>query len=613
MSSIKNSLRPVKVRSYLNRDFDAFKVDLLRHVRTYFPDKIQDFSEASVGGMLLDMSAYVGDVLSFYLDHQFKELSVDTAVETKNIQNLLTMAGVKIVGASPSIVDIRVTITVPSKLQSGVYQPDASLLPKVTAGSTAVSTSGVIFEISEDLDFALRDTTNRLVATTEVLGRDTAGNPTSYSVSRTITCMSGQSATENFTVDSSFRQFRRISLTNSNVTEIARVVDAEGNRYYEVDTLAQDTVFSSIVNTGDDRDIVPYVLELLPAPYRFVSSMSLGSGITTLLFGSGDASTLDNDIIPDPSEVALPLFGKRQVSRVAIDPQSILGSGTLGYAPVGTTLSVTYKHGGGVDHNIEAGAIAEFDRLSLKFPGGVETAAASRVRASISVTNPSAAAGGDAAPTIDELKLKIPAARNAQNRIVSVPDLLARIYTMPSSFGRVYRAGVFPSSVDPAVTNLYVCSRDINDQIVVSPDTLKKNLRSYLNQFRLISDNIDILDARVLNYRVSYSVTTEYDQNTRVVLQNINTRLRTLLATTNFQVGQPILIGDLHSIIINTPGVSSVMSVRINSVSGTVDGRVYADSTFNPNDLLKNNVLYSPPGSLFELKYPDYDIIGSAK
>jgi len=613
MSSIKNSLKPVKVRSYLNRDFDAFKVDLLRHVRTYFPDKIQDFSEASVGGMLLDMPAYVGDVLSFYLDHQFKELSVDTAVETKNIQNLLTMAGVKIVGASPSIVDIKVTITVPSKLQSGVYQPEPTLLPKVSAGSSAVSSSGVIFEISEDLDFALRDSSNNLVASTEVLGRDASGNPTSYAVSRTITCMSGQSTSENFTVDSSFRQFRRISLTNSNVTEISRVSDTEGNRYYEVDTLAQDTVFSSIVNTGDDRDIVPYVLELLPAPYRFVSSMTLGSGITTLLFGSGDASTLDNDIIPDPSEVALPLFGKRQVARVAIDPQSILGSGTLGYAPVGTTLTVTYKYGGGVDHNIEAGAISEFERLSLKFPGGVETAAASRVRASASVTNPLPAAGGDSAPTIDDLKLKIPAARNAQNRIVSVPDLLARIYTIPSSFGRVYRAGVFPSSVDPAVTNLYVCSRDINDQIVVSPDTLKKNLRAYLNQFRLISDNIDILDARVLNYRITYAVTTEYDQNIRVVLQNINTRLRTLLATTNFQIGQPILMGDLHNIIINTTGVSSVMSVRIISMSGTVDGRSYADSSFNPNDLLKNNVLYCPPGSLFELKYPDYDIIGSAK
>ena len=611
MSTIKNSLKPIRSRSYLNRDFDSFRADLLRYAKTYFPDRIQDFSEASVGGMLLDLAAYVGDVSSFYLDHQFKELSVDTAVETANIQNLLRMAGVKIVGASPAIVTLNISIVVPA-LQSGRrYVPNPVFLPKLLGGSSVVSRSGVQFEIDDDIDFA-ETFKGALIATSSVGTRDAQGNPVNFIVTRSVTCLSGKMVTENFSIDSRFVPFRTITLANSNVTEIVSVRDTDGNRYYEVDSLTQDSVFGSVVNSSDDRDMVPYALELIPAPYRFVSSMSLGSGITTLQFGSGDAQTLDNDIIPDPGQVALPLFGRKQVSRVAIDPSSILKTSTLGYSPTSTTLTVKYRCGGGVEHNVDADAITEFSRLSLKFPSDAEQAANSRVRASISVTNPDAAAGGDAAPTADDLKLQVPSARNAQNRIVSVPDLLSRVYTMPSSFGRAYRAGVSPSTVDPTVTNLYICSRNGNNEIVTSPDTHKRNLRVYLNQFRLISDNIDILDARVLNYTLKYAVSIEYDQNKRAVLQSVNTRLKTLLATSNYQIGQPIVLGDIMGAIVNTAGVSGVISIQVESISGTVSGRTYASSTFNVASLLRNGILDCPPGSIYELKYPDFDIIGSA-
>lgn len=602
----------MRTRSYLNRDFDSLRADLLRYVKAYFPDRIQDFSDASVGGMFLDMAAYAGDVTSYYLDHQFRELSVDTAVETTNIQNLLRMAGVKVVGAAPSIVTLKISFVVPAKVSSGSYVPDELCLPTVIGGSLAVSKSGVSFEIDDDINFA-EMSSGSLIADYEVGTRDSSGNPSTYIVSRTVTCLSGRMITENFTVSSTFTPFRTITLANSNVTEIVSIFDTEGNRYYEVDALSQDSVFNSVLNTGPDQELVPYVLELIPAPYRFTSSMSLGSGITTLQFGSGDAQSLDNDIIPDPGQVALPLFGRKQVSRVAIDPNSILGTSTLGYSPTGTTLAVKYRYGGGVDHNVDAETITEFTRLSLRFPNNSNQVVNSRVRASISVTNEESAKGGDAAPTIDDLKQRVPAARNAQNRIVSVPDLLSRVYTMPASYGRAYRAGVAPSRIDPAVTNLYICSRDASEKIIVSPDTHKRNLRNYLNQFRLISDNIDILDAQILNYTVHYTVTVEYDQNKRTVLQAANTRISTLLATTNFQIGQPVVLGDLMNVIVNTPGVSSVSNIQIRSISGTVSGREYSSSTFNPTDLLSLGVVRCPAGAIFELKYPDYDIIGRAQ
>jgi hypothetical protein len=611
VSSIKNNLKTVKTRSYLNRDFDSLRADLLRYAKTYFPDRIQDFSEASVGGMLLDMAAYAGDVSSYYLDHQFRELSVDTAVETANIQNLLRMAGVKVVGASPAIVTLRVSIVVPSTASSGRYKPNELLLPKLLAGSTCVSKSGITFEIDDDLDFAEKSGGN-LVARYSVATRDSAGNPASYIVSREVTCLSGKHATENFVIDGTFTPFRKITLANPNVTEVISIRDTEGNKYYEVDALTQDSVFDSIANNSSDREMVPYILELVPAPYRYTSAMALGSGITTIQFGSGDAQSLDNDIIPDPGQVALPIFGRKQVARIAIDPSSILATGTLGYSPTGTTVTVRYRHGGGSDHNVDAETVTEFAKLSLRFLTDSDQPSNSRVRASISVTNPSSAVGGDAAPTVDDLKLRVASARNAQNRIVSVPDLLARVYTMPSSYGRVYRAGVSPSKVDPAVTNLYICSRNLKGEIAPSPDTHKRNLRVYLNQFRLISDNIDILDARILNYVVRYTINVEYDQNKRAVLQSVNSRLKTLLATTNFQIGQPIVIGDLMSVIMNTSGVSGVTNIRVESLSGDISGRSYSDSEFSVAGLTTNGVISCPAGSIFELKYPDFDIVGSA-
>ena len=612
MATIKNSLKSVRSRSYLNRDFDSLRADLLRYVKSYFPDRIQDFSEASVGGMFLDMAAYAGDVSAYYLDHQFRELSVDTAVETTNVQNLLRMAGVKVVGASPSITTLSISFVVPATVTNGSYSPSTELLPKVIGGSVAISKSGIPFEIDDDLDFA--ETKNGvLVASYEVGTRDTAGNPSAFIVSRSVSCMSGRMTSENFTIDSTFRAFRTITLSNSNVTEIVTVKDTDSNKYYEVDALSQDTIFDSIINVGPDSDMVPYVLELVPAPYRFTAAMSLGSGVTTLQFGSGDSLSLDNDIIPDPGQVALPLFGRKQVARVAIDPNSILGTSTLGYAPSGTTLTVKYRYGGGIDHNVDEDTITEFTRLSLRFPSDASQALNARVRSSISVTNAAKAQGGDASPTIDDLKLRVPAARNAQNRIVSVSDLLSRVYTMPASFGRAYRAGVAPSRIDPSVTNLYICSSDADKKIVVSPDSHKKNLRKYLNQFRLISDNIDILDAQILDYGVTYTVTVEYDQNKRTVLQSINTRLKALLSTTNFQIGQPIVLGDIMNVIVNSEGVSSVSNIQITSIAGTNSGRVYSSNTFNVSLQTQTGVIRCPNGAIFELRFPDYDITGKAQ
>ena len=309
---IKKKIRPERNRSYLNKDFDSLRAELLRYARIYFPDKIKDFSEASLGGLLLDMAAFVGDVNSFYLDHQFNELNVETAVETSNIERHIRNAGVKITGASPAFVPVTVYIEVPSEtLSDDTTRPQRSALPIIQKGTIFTANNGVTFELVDNLDFGETNDSNVIKAESVIAETDSSGRPLSYVLFLTGDTVSGTVTTETFSIPNTFVPFRTLTLSQENITEIISITDALGNTYYEVESLTQDTVFKGILNKSDDDEIVKENLEIIPAPYRFTSSTSVRTGLTTVQFGSGKADSLDDDVIPDPSELALPLFGKR--------------------------------------------------------------------------------------------------------------------------------------------------------------------------------------------------------------------------------------------------------------------------------------------------------------
>ena len=500
----KNSLRTARNRSFLNKDFVDFRSQLLDYARTYFPDRIQDFSEASLGGLFLDLAAYVGDVSSFYLDHQFRELDPATAVERDNIERMARNAGIKVTGASPASTSVVFTVKVNSQ-QAGVkFQPSEFDLPIIKKTTTLSTDAGVTFELTEDLDFSERDENNELLADVIVNEVNTDGTPRNYFVSRTGVCTSGDRVTESFDIADDYVPFRTVTLSNIDVSEILDLRDADGNIYYEVDSLTQDTVFSAIENLEKDNKIVKNKIALRSAPRRFIRESSTGTGLTTLRFGSGQAGTLDGDLIPDPSELALPLYGKKVFSTFTIDPNSLLKTKTLGISPRNTTLTVQYRSGGGLNHNISAGSVSGVSELVATFPNSPTVADATAVKASLTVANPSPASGGENALSIEQLRGLIGSARNAQNRIVTKQDLLARIYTMPSEFGRVFRVGVADNPRNPLATTMYVVNRNSSGNLILSPDALKKNLVSYLNEFRLISDAVDILGARIVNYGINF-------------------------------------------------------------------------------------------------------------
>lgn len=613
---INKQIRKTRQRSYLARDFDSFRAELYDYAKTYFGDKIQDFSEASVGGLLLDMAAMVGDTMSFYLDHQFNELNWETAVETDNIQRHLSAAGITAYGASPAVVTVTFTVTVPANNATGEAFPDIRLLPTIGAG-TVVSGGSVNFSTVDDLVFSEVDRTGLLVAKVSVKDTDDNGNPTSFLVAKDVVAISGKEVTQVVSIPATHKPFRKVNLNRAHVSEIMEVKDADGNEYFQVESLSQDTVFRGIINVDENDNLVEQNLEVVPAPYRYRVLGNVRSRTTTIQFGGGDAESLDDDIIPDPSDMSLPLYGKNVFSRFSIDPASMLETQTLGIAPKNTTITIKFRCGGGISHNVVSNVVKNISTLHVTWPecdfdDPTLLSLMRTTKSGIRVNNEFPAGGGMAEPDIEDLRAQIPALRSLQSRIVSKEDLLARIYTLPAKFGRVFRAGIRKNPNNPLAAELSIICLDNQKKLTVAPDALKKNLRIYLNEFRLISDAIDILDARVINFKVDFDIVVDPKFNKTTVVQTIIAKIANLLELKNFQIDQPIIMVDIMNAIINTNGLLTMTAVRIQTVRGVHDDRVYSNISFNMDAHTVKGLIIGPPGSIFELRYPKYDITGNA-
>lgn len=605
-------LKNANTRTYVAKDFDSFRSELLRYARTYFGDKIQDFSEASMGGLLLDMAASVSDSMSFYLDHQFREMSWSTVTESANLSRMIKEAGIKSNGASPATVSVSIFIEVPSKIISGQYVPDESTLPTILQSTQLASNTNIIFSTAEDVDFAEKNRLGELRASYVIGNVDASGNPTTFLVKRNVACVSGQVSFESFKISTNPVPFFTLSLSKTDISEILNIVDDSGNQYYEVQALSQDTVFKTFPNLSSDSEEVPRSIEVIPAPRRFVSTSDPLTRLTTLQFGGGNALTTQDDAIPDPETLSLPLYGTSVMSRFSIDPNSLLQTKTLGVLPSNTTLTVTYRSGGGSAHNVASRSIRGISSLGILFPDACSAVVARSVRASIDIRNDSPAAGGDSAPTLEDLRAQIPIARSQQDRIVTKEDLISRVYTLPTKFGRIFRAASRPNPDNPLASQLFICSKDSNGFLTVSSDTLKKNIRTYLNEFRLISDAIDVLDARVINFRVKFTIFVNPNSNKSSTLQSVIARLNDTLNISKFQIDQPILLSDLQNVIINTPGVLTLVDLSVENLNGTIQNRTYSNVSLNIKQYTRRGVIFGPPGSIFELRYPQQDMIGTA-
>jgi hypothetical protein len=609
---IKKEVKLTRDLNYLNKDFSGFRKDLLNYAKTHFNDQIRDFSEVSVGGMMVDMAAYVGDVMSFYLDHQFSELSLETAIEEVNVERLIRQSGVSITGASPSTVFVTVYLRVNTVYDNitGQYLPNELQLPILKAGTRVTSNEGIVFELLKDYDLSEKDRNGNLLANYDP-GDMNGDIPLNHIVYMDCAFTSAVSRTETFNIPNTFKPFRTIKLAESDIGEIISISDSDNNQYYEVRSLTHDVVYQSFKNTTSDRDEVKDKLGIIPAPRRFTKYFSLQDGKTTVRFGSGRSDTYEDDIIPDPSDHALPLFGNRKTfSRFTLDPNKLLETRSLGVSPMNTVLSVKYRHGGGFSDNVGSGQLTNTINLSTKFNTSISATKVRQIRASFEFYNESRASGGTDRPTLDEMRSVALNYQGSQDRLVTKQDLIARVYTMPSNFGRVFRAAVSKNNFSQNTALLAVITKNRNGKLVYATDSLKNNIVKYLNEYRIIGDSIDVIDARIINLGLSYQITVNNRYNENNVMTKVNRKIKNYFRIENFQIDQPVNMTDISLLISTTEGVNSLLSLNFFNRNGIFEGRSYEPSSFNIRSNTKKGIIYPTANGIFEMKFPDDDIIG---
>lgn len=611
----KQAIKAVRQRNFLARDFDGFRTVLLDYARRYYPDKIQDFSEASLGGLFLDMAAYVGDNLSFYLDHLYGELNFDTVVETRNIEQAVRNAGIEITGASPALVAVDFYIEVPV-ISSANPAPDPTLLPTIESNTILKANNGTKFTLVEDVNFWQKNPdTNAIELNENVVvtnGKRVNGNLITKILKLSGICSSGVQTTETFKMGE-FVPFRRLTLSNTNITDIISVTDDKNNIYYEVENLTHDVVYKNIINVNSsDKSLVKDSLTVIPAPFRFIKQTSLSDRTVTLVMGGGTADTLEDDSIPDPSDFAIPLLYSQTFSRKSVNPQSLLQTTTLGVSSANSTLTVVYRHGGGLSHNVSPGSIKTIVSTTLNFPENPPFNLQVQIRNGLEVYNEKQASGGEDAPSQQELLSLVPSIKSSQERIVTKEDLLARVYTMPSNFGRVFRASVNNNPNNPLASQLFVISRSADGKLITSTDTLKINLKKYLNSYRMISDSIDILDAEVINLEIFFQVIVDPRYNKITTLKTIIQSLQAQFNIKNFNINQPIIKSDIVSTIYAQDGVVGIDSVIVKNLFGNVKNRQYSNSVFDVKANTRNQIIYPPRGGIFEVRFPEVNITGKA-
>lgn len=602
-------VRREQLISLLNRDYRSFRRDLITYSEAYATASFTDFNETSAGMSLLEFNSYVGDGLSFYLDQCFHE-SGESATQLKNVQANAKMRGYRPQGKRPAVGQLAWALQVPATVDSfGNVIPDDSYTPMLLKGSQGVAKNGTLFETLEDIHFTA--SIGRAVTGSQF--DSTTGVPTHFALQKSIEVVAGQTVSETFTI-TNFQQFRRIDLGSEDVIEVINVIDSSGNEWFEVEYLAQDWVFVAETNENADTDVVPYVLKLQTAPRRFQVDRDIVTGISTLIFGSGDGVSYDDELVPNVASYALPLAGRRTFNSFAIDPQNFLRTRSLGLSPHNTTLTVTYRIGGGSETNVPARNVRQVSKANLSFAStDLDALKKGSVEGSIGCINTVSMAGGGPEETVREIKANAAASFAAQSRAVTREDIIARVLSIPSNFGKPEKVFVKPSRVGRFSYDVHILSTDPAGNLARATSTLKSNLATYLRKFKMLTDGVNVLDADILDIRVHFGVTVAAGKNRSEVLLNCTNRLMDFFSKDRRQIGQPIVVSAAISVLNAVPGVISVYEMTFTNVFGTTDGLSYSDQRLSISDNLRDGMLICPSEAIFQVKYPNRDIVGSAK
>lgn len=651
--SFNSSRKEIK---YLNRDFSSFKASLIEYSKTYFPRTYKDFSEASPGMMFIEMASYIGDVLSYYTDYQFKESLMPFAEERKNVLALANYLGYKTKPTKSSTTNIDLYQLIPSiKDSNNNYIPDNNYALKIREYMEVSNESGVNFITTDPIDFSLDSKFSPREVT--VYSRDNYGVPQFFLLKKSAKVIAGKITTKSFTVGTSV-PFYKISLSELNVVDIIDVRDSDNNKWYEVDYLAQDLVFTETENTDFTNDSyvqysseVPKLIKSLKTSRKFVINVT-ANNVTYLEFGAGTDATSDEVIYPNSELVGV---GLQNISNLNLnyDTSKLLNSETLGQAPSNTVLTVQYLVGGGLSSNSPSDTIKNISSVTyLNDISGLtpsQNSLLTTVKNSLRISNPNPAVGGQNEESVEEIRQNALANFGSQNRTVTIDDYVSRVYSIPPRFGSIAKVMVLPNSdlsistnqtllngfvnnenqttlinnslennfrkvnfdvSNPFSLNLYVLSYNSNKNLTQTNEALVYNIRQYLQKYKIISDSVNIIDGYIINIGIDFKIVVYNNFNKKEVLDQCLQKAKDFFNIDKWYFNQPININQLELELAKVEGVQSVAEVKFKNLTQN-DGD-YSPHEYNLSEAIHNKIIYpSLDPSVFEVKYPDNDIRGA--
>jgi len=586
--------------NYTSREFNSIRQDLIEYAKRYYPDTFKDFNQSSFGALMIDQVAYIGDIMSFYLDYHANESFLDTAVEYSNVVKLARQMGYKMHPRAASTGIATFFILAPANTNG--IGPDTKYLPILLGGSLFSSTSGATFTLNQSVDFA--DPNNEVV----VASSDSNNTPTYYAVKAQGTVTSGQYEQEIVTVGE-FQKFLTVPLTTQNVIEVISVADSEGHIYYEVDNLSQNTVHLPVTNQKSDSSEVNQILLPLIVPRRFAVEKLQSS--TFLQFGYGSDSEISTLSVADPTDVLMDLHGRTHVTDRSFDPNKLLSTDKFGIAPANTSLTVVMRTNTFTTTNAATDTLINVvdPRLQFRNRDILDASKISTTISSLEVTNESPIIGDGTLPEPEELKTRVKAHFASQNRAVTEQDYKSLIYNLPPQFGKIKRCAIAqdPDSFRRNL-NIYVVSQNTDGSLITTPDSGKENLKVWLGRSKMINDTIDILDARIVNIGINFDIIADNIVGKFEILENCYANLAAVLTARTSDIGEPFSITQIYKILNDTAGVVDTVDVTI--VSKTGGG--YSDSFFDVDAHLSSDgrMLFVPNDHILEIKVPSEDIKG---
>tara|TARA_R110000796_G_scaffold130093_2_gene245729 strand:- start:3637 stop:5493 length:1857 start_codon:yes stop_codon:yes gene_type:complete len=604
---------------YINRDFSDIRSKLIEYSKTYFPNTYNDFSPASPGMMFMEQAAYVGDVMSFYLDNQLQETFTQFARQTNNLYELAYMFGYKPKATGAAQATMELYQQIPSKQVGGNFVPDFDYAVTIEENTTITSNLNeeATFIIEDKCDFSV---SSSLDPTEISIYQIANSSPQYYLLKKTRNAISSNIQQKSFSFGD-FEQFPTVNINTGNIIGILDIKDSDGNTWYEVDYLGQEMVYDSIKNTNVndpnyylDNNNAPFLLQLKKVQRRFTTRLTSETNLQ-IQFGSGNAADTDELITPNPNNIGIGLPFEQDKLTTAYSPTNFLFTNTYGIAPSNTTLTVRYLTGGGVESNVPANDLQGVSNVNTKFNlSNLDENIANYIFGTVAGTNPAAADGGQAGDTDEEIRQNTLMQIASQQRSVTLDDYMVRAMSMPPKFGSVAKAYVEKPTLDNQVSTvetlcMYILSQNTENQLVDSSNALKKNLRTYLSQNKMIGDSIEIKDAYVINIAVDFEIIVLPNFiNSQVILACINS-LQEYFSRDKWQINQPIITSDLFVRLDRIEGVQTVKDIKFSNKVGASLG--YSQYAYDMSSATLNRVIYpSLDPSIFEVRFPNDDIKG---